>query len=213
MTLLFPLNQAWKFRTVGGERGAGEWSEVDLPHSPFSADLNGQNHWFGECEYERTIVRPPHAPCGPCTLYVGAAMHTAEVLIDGVACGHHSGGYLPFEVDLTARVADGHAHTLTLRLDNRDNPEVPPGKRFDELDFCWYGGLYRRAELRFYEGVHITDPVGAATPAAGGIFVRTLSATADFATISVATHVRNTTEAKQQLHVSVQLLDDGCVVA
>lgn len=214
MTLLFPLNQAWKFRTVAPEVGQeNEWSVVDLPHSPFVAELDGQNHWFGECEYQRTIARPPDAPAGPCMLYVGAAMHTAEVFVDGLACGRHAGGYLPFEVDLTALIADRQTHTLTLHLDNRDNPDVPPGKPFADLDFCWYGGLYRRVELRFYDYVHITDAIGAATPASGGIFVRTLAAKGSCATISVGTHVRNTRSTDQRLLLEIEVLHEGRPVA
>ena len=127
MTLFLPLDRAWSFRRLAGEAG-GAWAPVDLPHSPFVADLDGREHWFGECEYQRTIAVPAHAPAGRCTLYVGAAMHTAVVLVDGAECGRHSGGYLPFEVDLTGPLRDGRPHTLTLRLDNRDNPDVPPGK-------------------------------------------------------------------------------------
>ena len=34
-----------------------------------------------------------------------------------------------------------------VRLDNRDNPQVPPGKPQRELDFCYFGGLYRNVRL------------------------------------------------------------------
>src|SRR5688500_6117549 len=107
MTLFLPLNQTWNFRQLPADGTSGLWSVVDLPHSPVVADLDGREHWFGECEYQRTIARPAGAPSGPCTLYIGAAMHTAAVFVDGVKRGHHSGGYLPFEVDLTEFFRDG----------------------------------------------------------------------------------------------------------
>jgi len=103
-------------------------------------------------------------------------MHTASILVDATEVARHTGGYLPFEVDLTDQLRDGRPHVLTLRLDNRENPEVPPGKPYDDLDFCWYGGLYRDAELRWYPDLHITDPVAAGEVAGGGVFVRALSA-------------------------------------
>jgi beta-galactosidase len=215
MTLLLPLDHAWNFRRVAADgAAAGAWSAVDLPHSPFVADLDGQAHWFGECEYERSISLPPDAPKGRCALYVGAAMHSAVVFVDGIEKGRHTGGYLPFEIDLTDALRDGRAHTLTLRLDNRDNADIPPGKPYADLDFCWYGGLYRGAELRCYPALHITDPVGAGEVASGGVFVRSVAASAAFATVSVKTHVRNDSpvEAKE-VQVQVELLQGPVVVA
>jgi beta-galactosidase len=186
---------------------------VDLPHSPFVADLDGNNHWFGECEYERSIARPAEAAGGPVTLYVGAAMHSAIVRVDGIECGRHAGGYLPFEVDLTDALSEGGSHRLTLRLENRDNLDVPPGKPYSELDFCWYGGLYRQVELRSYPPVHITDPVGAGVVAGGGVFVQTLAASPESATLEVRTHVRNASPAEQVFDLEVEILDGQRIAA
>lgn len=212
MTLVVPLDGGWKFRRLLPARDSAA-RVVDLPHSPFAADLDGRDHWFGECEYERQIVRPATAPTGPITLHVGAAMHTAVVLVDGVECGRHEGGYLPFEVDLTKALSDGVPHTLSIRVDNRDNPDVPPGKPYSEIDFCWYGGLYRQVELRCHPRVHITDPVSAGAVSGGGIFVRTLSLGADSATLDIRTHVRNTGPANEVLGIHVEIRDDERTVA
>ena len=214
MTQLFPLDRTWKFRRLATEgTAATAWVEVDLPHSPFVGDLDGRTHWFGECEYQRTIARPPDAPAGRCTLYVGAAMHSAVVLVDGTERGRHTGGFLPFEIDLTAALRDNQPHALTLRLDNRDNPAVPPGKPYADLDFCWYGGLYRGAELRCYPALHITDEVGAGVVAGGGMFVRTLAASETAATVSIKTHVRNTGAAEAAFLCEIELRHGGVVVA
>ena len=210
MPLILPLDHAWNFRRLPAP-AAGGWAVVDLPHTPFAADLDGREHWFGECEYQRKISRPP-AAAGRCTLYVGAAMHSATVFLDGVECGRHAGGYLPFEVDLTAALGDGAPHPLTLRLDNRDNAEVPPGKPYADLDFCWYGGLYRGAELRCYPALHISDPIGAGEVAGGGVFVRTLAASASVATVSVRTHVRNTGATECVFQCETELLFGPAVV-
>ena len=206
MTQILPLNHAWNFRRLTPEGGATPaWTAVDLPHSPFVADLDGREHWFGECEYQRLLSLPPGAPAGHCTLYLGAAMHSAVVLLDDTECGRHTGGFLPFEIDLTAALHDGRQHLLTLRLDNRDNPEVPPGKPYADLDFCWYGGLYRHAELRCYPALHITDSVGAGVVAGGGVFIRTLSASEESAKVSLKTHVRNTGTTEKKFLCEVAL--------
>ena len=214
MTQILPLNLAWNFRRLPADGGAVEtWASVDLPQSPFVADLDGREHWFGLCEYQRSISLPAEAPAGRCTLFVGAAMHSTVVLCDDIECGRHTGGFLPFEIDLGAALRDGLTHTLTLRLDNRDNPDVPPGKPYADLDFCWYGGLYRHAELRCYPALHITDSVGAAMIAGGGVFVRTLGATTETARISVKTQASNTGSIEQVFLCEVEVRCEGNSVA
>lgn len=209
------LNRGWSFRRgePGGGLPVGPWRPVDLPHSPFVADLDGREHWFGLCEYRRAITVGPLAPGARCALHVGAAMHTATVFLDGVAIGANAGGFLPFEVDLPDAVADGRTHDLMLRLDNRHDPDVPPGKPYEELDFCWYGGLYREVELRIRPPVHITEPVAAGEPAGGGVFVRTLAATEQHATLAVRCHVRNHSPEARDLTVRFELRFAGGIVA
>ncbi len=210
------LARGWNFRCFGpapGPESLGPWAVVDLPHTPFVADLDGREHWFGVCEYERIVQLPSSAPTGRVALYLGAAMHTAVVFVDGLEVGRHEGGYLPFEIDLTAALSDGQGHALTVRLDNRDNADVPPGKPYADLDFCWYGGLYRDAELRCYPALHITDAVGSGETGGGGILVRTLAAHTAGAAVNVRAHVRNATGAAADFRVEVELLHEGAVVA
>lgn len=206
MTDTVLLDRGWSFRRIHPELTPLAWSQVDLPHCPFVADLNGQGHWLGQCEYRRPLRITKLVPGVRYVLAFGAAMHTAQVLIDDQEVGHHVGGYLPFEVEITPHLREGTSHFLTVRLDNRSNGDVPPGKRFEDLDFCWYGGLYRSVELRMYPEIHITDPVAADEPAGGGIFVRTLSASAEKAVLQIKVHVRNTGRSPRDFQVEVDLL-------
>jgi beta-galactosidase len=201
------LQKGWEFRRLIVAGAEDDWESVSLPHTPFSPDLDGRLHWFGECEYRRSISMAVNAPAGSRhVLYVGAAMHTARILIDGVEQGSHTGGYLPFEVDLTTALADGKAHTLLIALDNRDTADVPPGKPYADLDFCWYGGLYRDAELRVYPPVHITDAVAAGLAGGGGVYFRTVEASTESVVARVKTHVRNAAKAPARVIVRAELL-------
>ena len=184
------LDRDWEFRRRG-DAPRTAWVTVELPHSPFYTDRDGHGHWQGECEYRRTLHVPDPRPDVRYALYVGAAMHTVRVMIDDTEIGRHEGGYLPFEIDLSDHLRTGQPRRLTLALDNRDAADVPPGKPLRELDFCWFGGLYRDVELRAYPPVHITEPVAAGEVAGGGVFVRTLDATEAVARIGVRVHVRN----------------------
>ncbi|MEO7600483.1 MAG: glycoside hydrolase family 2 TIM barrel-domain containing protein [Opitutus sp.] len=200
MRQVLELDQGWEFRRLGPNL-ATEWTLVALPHSPFVSDLNGQEHWFGECEYRRTVEVPQLAPGETCTLYVGAAMHTAHVFVGDQPVARNEGGYLPFEADLTPHLKECRSVVLTLRLDNRDNPDVPPGKPSDELDFCWYGGLYRNVELRVAPVVHLTDAATTSEVAGGGVFLRTLEASAASALVAARSHVRNTGSSGKNIRV------------
>ncbi|MBI2814179.1 MAG: DUF4982 domain-containing protein [Opitutae bacterium] len=209
----YPLRGDWRFRRLAAAGAPGSWVAVELPHTPFVADLDGRGHWFGLCEYSRMVRLPAGAPTGRCALHLGAAMHTATVAVDGVECGRHEGGYLPFETDLTGALRDGAEHTLTVRLDNRDNPDIPPGKPWAELDFNWYGGLYRDAVLRCYPPLHITDPLAADEVAGGGVFVRTLAADGELARLLVRTQVRNAGLLAQEYQIALELWHAGELVA
>lgn len=213
MLQILKLDRGWNFRRLNASGAAEAAAQVDLPHSAVTVDIDGHGHWFGECEYCRTVQVAQPTPGARIALYVGAAMHTAEILVDGISVARHTGGYLPFEVDLTASLQDGHPHALTLKIDNRDDLDIPPGKPFADLDFCWYGGLYREAELRVYPPVHITDAVAAGEVAGGGLFIRTLRASDAEAVVSVKAHVRNASAFSQALTLDVELLLGDAVVA
>jgi beta-galactosidase len=193
------LNREWNFRRC--DQPGTPWLAVDLPHSPFVADLDGRQHWFGECEYQREIQSPPLLEGARCLLYIGAAMHSCRAYVGEREIARHTGGYLPFEVDLTDHLdSSGRCH-LRLVLDNRDNPNIPPGKPYEDLDFCWFGGIYRGVELRIRPGLHVTEPVSAGEVAGGGVFLRTLSADEKRAVVSARTHVRNASPLSRSIRI------------
>jgi len=203
----------WAFRRLDEKSSEPDWTLVDLPHSPAIVDLNGREAWFGECEYQKTISFPATSPRGRRTLFLGAAMHSAIVYVDGREISRHVGGYLPFEVDLTDAVHDDKPHKLLIRLDNRDNADVPPGKPYEDLDFCWHGGLYRNAELRAYPDIYITDAISAGAVASGGLFIRTLSVNEHRATVRVQTHFANAGKVAIVAKVRVELHRGGTILA
>ncbi len=207
------LDHDWEFRRLDAHDAGVAWARVSLPHSPFVADLDGREHWFGLCEYRRTVRQVLLQPGERCVLFVGAAMHTATVLVDGRSVARHEGGYLPFTADLTDALRDGCDHELVLRLDNQEAADVPPGKPYTELDFCWFGGLYRSVELRRYPALHITDAVDAGEVAGGGVFLRTLEASPERALVRARTHLRNSGPVPQRFCLRTELKHAGRIVA
>ncbi len=208
MSTYLSLDRQWLFRREGEDRAAAQWETVDLPHSPFISDLDGQEHWLGLCRYRRMLDLGAPLPGRRYFLQFGAAMQAARIFLDGGEVFRHEGGYLPFEIDVTEHIFVAHGHcALELELDNRWNPDIPPGKKLDELDSCWYGGLYRDARVRIAPELHITDPVGAAVETGGGVFVRTLEASPEQAVVRVRTHVRNAGTERRRFQLQVAIGD------
>jgi len=118
-------------------------------------------------------------------------MQVAEVWVNGRLALTHRGGYLPFSVELTGALAEPGGAVVAVRLDNTDAPEIPPGKKHDQLDFAYFGGLYRNVRLVVTDPLHITDAVAANRVAGGGIFVRTEAADAGTATIFAQADIVN----------------------
>ncbi len=69
--------------------------------------------------YVRRLEIPPEWADDAAVLRFGAVMSSCLVYLDGTPVGGHEGGYLPFEVDLTAHVRAGAAHDLA---DSRPQP-------------------------------------------------------------------------------------------
>jgi beta-galactosidase len=203
------LLRSWQMR----REDAALWADVILPHNAAPADADGAGHWTGLCAYRCRVCAGFVDRESVVTLYFHGAMHTAVASLDGSVVGVHKGGYLPFEIDVTERVRDGLVHELVVELDNRDNPDIPPGKKLGELDFLWYGGLYRDVELRVYPGVHITDACAAGEVAGGGLFVRTLEASEECATVSLRAQVRSVCQAARTVIPRARILKDGEEVA
>ena len=140
-------------------------------------------------------------------------MQVADVWLNGRHVTTHYGGYLPFTIDASDGVAFGRDNVVALRLDNRDQPLVPPGKPESDLDFDYFGGLYRDVTFVATDPVHVTDPILADRPAGGGVFVTFPAVAADRATVQVKTDLGNETAEQRDVEVRQELVDgDGRVV-
>lgn len=170
----------------------GNWEKVILPHTPRLEDKVVLHQWQGICYYKREMTVNPNWRDREVWIEFGAAMHLADVWINGCHVMQHAGGYLPFVVDLRPWLKWGEENEILVRLDNRDNGLIPPGKPLHALDFCYYGGLYRSVNLIIKARQHITHPILADQVAGGGVFVRYPFVSEDSARISVLCEVGNT---------------------
>ena len=230
--LVLNLNRDWRFFRPGEDarpEKAGpvskvdtlpprdaEWELATLPHTVRlePRDVSGGRNYQGVCWYKRDLHVKPEWKDRVLYLNFQGAMQVADVWLNGTHLTTHYGGYIPFTVDISHSVRFEEDNTLLVRLDNSDDPEVPPGKPQDKLDFVYFGGLYRSVDLQVLQPLHITDPILAGKVAGGGIFVTYPVVGAHESTIQVQTEVANESDESRTCMVAQELIGrDGQIAA
>jgi beta-galactosidase len=211
------FNRDWKFiRCETAQDSAGfevidlndnDWQQVQLPHTPRIEPLVVNDQWQGICWYRKYFDVNPGYRGKKIFIEFEGAMQIADVWINGMHQTTHYGGYLPFAFDITDAVSFSQANVIAVRLDNRDNPEVPPGKPLNQLDFCMYGGIYRNVKMHITDHLHISDPVFMGIEGGGGVFIRFEEVSAERATLLIQTHVINESPETRSFQIISELLD------
>ena len=130
---------------------------VRLPHTCREVPL----HYASPADYEmvcgyRKRFRVPPVQAAP-RLFVrfDGAAHQAVVRVNGRVAGQHRGGYTGFAVEITDLVDREGENLLTVQLDTREDPAIPPFGFV--IDYLTYGGLYREVWLEAAAESRLTD--------------------------------------------------------
>lgn len=106
------LNGEWEFR-FEGEPAFGKRILVPFGWgSPASGVKDGGDLAW----YRRTVKVPVEWKGKRVFVVVGASDHDTSAYFDGVSLGDHSGGYVPFEFELTEQVKWGREQTLEFKV-------------------------------------------------------------------------------------------------
>ena len=113
------------------------------------------------CGYRRRLPIPEEYRGKRLFLRFDGAAHIATVYLNGAECAVHRCGYTAFRVEITERVRYGGDNLVSVRLDCRENGEIPPFGHV--IDYLTYGGLYREVwldvrEQQYIEDIYITTP-------------------------------------------------------
>jgi beta-galactosidase len=181
------------------------WESVSLPHNPVIEDLTVKHQWQGICYYKKQFFVEKGRKDEVCYIEFEGAMQLADVWINGKHVIQHAGGYTPFVIDISKELKYGKDNEILVRLDNRNNPLIPPGKPVEKLDFLYHGGIYRDVNLIFKDKIHITDPIFAGEVAGGGVFVTYPEINNKYAVVNIKTHVANETNSGANIRISQQL--------
>ena len=118
------LNGNWRFEFDANDVGErekwfessdGRFSRTICVPFPWGSRLSGVKDEADVGWYRRDITVPAAWKGRRVFLVVGAADHDTACWFDGKRLGDHSGGYTPFEFELTDHIVWGRAQKLTLR--------------------------------------------------------------------------------------------------
>lgn len=215
---VFSMNGGWLFfkgddpdaANVGYDDSG--WENTALPHGIeiLPEEASGCMNRQGPVWY-RKHLRPGEELKGKrLLLYFEAVMGKCKVWVNGTQAAEHYGGYLPVTADVTGLLVPGKENVIAVRADNSDDPLVPPGKPQKDLDFTYFGGIYRDCWLVACNEVYITDPNEEDEVAGGGLFVSYDMVSEKSAMLRLRVHVRNESDRKFRGAVSYILRErDG----
>lgn len=191
------FNSDWTFTK---DSASLEWDSIHIPHTPQIEPLVVNDQWQGDAWYKKTFKKNPESK--KTFLEFEGVMHEAWVWVNGYLLKHHQGGYLPFTLDLTD-VLEAQ-NTIVIKVNNEDNPDIPPGKLLEQLDFNYYAGIYRNVNLIETNSVYITDPVAARKVNSGGILVHFDSISNKKAIAKVKVHFRNESAEDKSISAKIE---------
>lgn len=210
----------WRGEKPGAEKPGYDdsgFARITLPHTMRLETKHcggAANVYQGIGWYRRYFTVPDEFRNQRVVLDFEGVMIDSTYYLNGEEIGTRNGGYIGFSLDITDKIKWGESNVLAVRVSNRDNPDTPPGKPLANLDFHYYGGIYRDVAMKVTDKLHITDPLSADRVAGGGVFVTYPSVSEEVATVHVRTHVKNDREAAAGLKVRTLLKDaDGRIVA
>ncbi|MHA1487453.1 MAG: sugar-binding domain-containing protein, partial [Promethearchaeota archaeon] len=149
------LSGFWEFRLDHDDKGVGEnWTKGFNNRCPIAvpASWNDQfaddRDFLGPAWYQLKFTIPREWDKNKITIRFGSVNYLSDVWLNGELVGHHEGGHLPFEYDISDKIMS-EDNLLVVRVDGRlSDHHVPPRGRpmnnpqtnFDFYPFC---GIHR----------------------------------------------------------------------
>lgn len=127
-----PQLQRRSWKSLNGRWRFGFGNELDrriLVPFTFEAPLSGigrEREVRERVRYRRTFTVPRAWWGRRLLLNFGAVDHEAEVRVNGLVVGRHTGGYTPFSIDITAALRSRREQTLDVFV--RDPARAPPSR-------------------------------------------------------------------------------------
>ena len=158
------LNGLWSYAVKPkGEAQPTKWDGEILVPFCIESSLSGVGKTLGdknELWYNRTFTVPAQWKKQNVLLHFGAVDWKADVWVNDVKVGSHTGGYVPFSFDITQALKAGE-NKLTVRVwDPTDRGYQPRGKQVCNPDGIWYtpvSGIWQTVWLEPVAPMHIEN--------------------------------------------------------
>ena len=136
------LNGLWKYAITkkGDPTPAAYQGDILVPFAVESS-LSGVGKMINEKEelwYQRTFDVPSNWRGKQILLHFGAVDWKAEVWVNDVKVGEHTGGFTPFYFDITSVLNKGNNDLVVKVWDPSDRGEQPRGKQIANPHGIWY---------------------------------------------------------------------------
>lgn len=202
------LGDGWRFSRAdasGAEAAAFDdaaWESISVPHTYNALDGQdgGDDYYRGVAWYRRRFDAPADMAGRRAFLGFDAANTRADVYLNGVLLGSHSGGFSAFRFEATPALVAGE-NVLAVKVDNSATPDVPPLR----ADFTFFGGLYRDVHFTLTNDLH----VDLLDHGSSGVYLKTTDVSAESATLSARVRVTNSGAVAQIADVVLSVLDDA----
>ena len=137
------LNGLWNYAilSVGNEEPSIFDGKILVPFAVESS-LSGVQKMLGkdnELWYQREFTVPSKWKDSKVLLHFGAVDWKADVWVNDVKVGQHTGGYTPFSFDVTAALKKSGTNKLVVKVwDPTDQGFQPRGKQVNKPEGIWY---------------------------------------------------------------------------
>ena len=158
------LNGEWNYAVTSLQSNMPEKYEGEIL-VPFAIEsqLSGVERRLSENDalwYQRNFTVPSAWRKGRILLHFGAVDWQADVWVNGVKVGRHTGGYTPFSFDITAALRKGENSLEVRVVDTTDKGYQPRGKQVSNPGGIWYtpvSGIWQTVWLEPVAETHIGD--------------------------------------------------------
>lgn len=166
------LNGLWQYAVIDKDAAmpASFEGEILVPFA-IESSLSGVGKRLGERSelvYRRSFDVPSAWKGKRVLLHFGAVDWKAEVYVNDIKVGSHTGGFTPFSFDITDALLAKGGNTLTVRVwDPTDRSYQPRGKQVSNPDGIWYtpvSGIWQTVWLEpvpehYITGLRITPDI------------------------------------------------------
>lgn len=160
-------SKPWKIAEKDTSYFAEAFDKVIVPHC-WSLDKR-YNH-IGKSWYRKGFKLPSNMNDKTVRLHFEAVFYKCRIFLNGILVAYHSGGYTPFNVDISKQAKFPDVNFLSIEVDNSWDEFSIPGVKIGDNPrhqlFPWYeyGGLTRDVSLLITSKIYVANQKVEAVP-------------------------------------------------